>query len=147
MMIEAEKLILVERDRFLLTLWDDPEDPRAGEYAKVARYPIAVGAKGFNTPRGVYRIVVKVKDPAWTKPHSEWVPEDERGKVIPGGDPANPIKERWLGFSPDDGVGIHGTGDRESMGQAASHGCVRMLPEDVIELAEQVPLGTPVVVV
>jgi L,D-transpeptidase ErfK/SrfK len=45
---------------------------------------------------------------------------------------------------PWGGYGIHGTDQPESIGNAASHGCVRMLNEDVIELYDIVPLGTEV---
>ena len=43
-----------------------------------------------------------------------------------------------------DGAGIHGTDDVGSLGTAASHGCVRMAVGDVIELYDQVPVGTPI---
>lgn len=42
---------------------------------------------------------------------------------------------------------IHGTPDTEPMGVAASHGCIRMRNEDVIELFDQVPIGAPVDIV
>lgn len=143
----ADKLIVVERDRFRLTLWQKPEERDDATWEKLRGWTVAVGAAGYNTPRGVYRIVNEIRDPSWTMPDSPWVPEEQRGNVIPGGDPRNPLKEIWLGFSPEDGVGIHGTGDRDSMGKAASHGCVRMLPEDVLELAGVVGVGATVVVV
>jgi lipoprotein-anchoring transpeptidase ErfK/SrfK len=62
--------------------------------------------------------------------------------VIPGGTPENPLKARWLGIF--DGAGIHGTTETGSIGSAASHGCVRMLIPDVIELYDQVPVGAPI---
>lgn len=145
-MIEAEKLLLIERDRFRLTLWDDPEDPKAAEYEKVAKYEIAVAADGYVTPRGVWRVTVKQKDPDWWVPNSPWA-GDLAGTMIPGGDPRNPLKERWIGFTGMRGVGIHGTADLDSIGSAASHGCIRMRPKDVIELYDQVPIGCPVVVI
>ena len=43
-----------------------------------------------------------------------------------------------------DGYGIHGTNDPESIGHAASHGCVRLRNEDVEKLYDMVPVGTPV---
>ena len=55
--------------------------------------------------------------------------------------PDNPIKARWLGFH--DSAGIHGTADEASIGGAASHGCIRMLIPDVIDLYRRVPLRTP----
>ena len=39
---------------------------------------------------------------------------------------------------------IHGTPDTEPMGVPASHGCIRMRNEDVMELFDDVPAGTPV---
>ena len=69
-----------------------------------------------------------------------------RGRqIIPGGVPENPIKARWMEFS--DGAGIHGTDAISSIGTSASHGCIRMISPQVIELYERVPLGTPVYVV
>lgn len=62
--------------------------------------------------------------------------------VIPGGVPSNPIKARWLGIY--DGVGVHGTDARGSIGSNASHGCIRMLVEDVQRLYDEVPVGTPI---
>ena len=66
---------------------------------------------------------------------------DLAGTVVPPG-PSNPIKARWMGIY--DGAGIHGTDVTGSIGTAASHGCIRMLIPDVIELYDQVPVGAPV---
>jgi lipoprotein-anchoring transpeptidase ErfK/SrfK len=105
---------------------------------------VAIGKVGRDTPVGLYHIQNKAVDPAWTKPHSDWVPEDERGEVVPGGTAANPLKSRWLGIF--DGAGIHGIAPSEygSIGQAASHGCVRMRIPDVEDLYERVPVGAPI---
>jgi lipoprotein-anchoring transpeptidase ErfK/SrfK len=43
-----------------------------------------------------------------------------------------------------DGAGIHGTDDTGSLGSAASHGCIRMAVDDVIELFDRVEVGDPV---
>lgn len=43
-----------------------------------------------------------------------------------------------------DGYGIHGTDHPESIGKAASHGCVRLRNEDIEKLYDMVPVGTPV---
>jgi lipoprotein-anchoring transpeptidase ErfK/SrfK len=43
-----------------------------------------------------------------------------------------------------DGAGIHGTDAVSSIGQRASHGCIRMLIPHVVELYDRVPVGTPV---
>jgi lipoprotein-anchoring transpeptidase ErfK/SrfK len=106
----------------------------------VKTYPIAVGKAGLETPAGLYDIQNKAVNPAWHVPNSAWAGE-LAGRVIPPG-PENPIKSRWMGIY--DGAGIHGTDARYSIGTNASHGCIRMLIEDVTELYEKVPVGAPV---
>lgn len=52
---------------------------------------------------------------------------------------------RWMGLNVPWGIyGIHGTNKPWSIGQFASHGCIRMRNKDVEELFEWVPVGTPV---
>jgi lipoprotein-anchoring transpeptidase ErfK/SrfK len=108
---------------------------------KLARtFPIAVGQAGLETPAGLYDIENKAVNPAWHVPNSDWAGA-LAGRVIPPG-PENPIKARWLGIYA--GAGIHGTAERDSIGTNASHGCIRMLVEDVVELYDDVPVGAPV---
>jgi len=106
-------------------------------------YKIAVGQAGYATPAGEYTIANKAVDPVWNVPNSDWAGA-LAGTVIPGGAPNNPLKARWLGIAA--GVGIHGTSDRGSVGSNASHGCLRMLVEDVVELYPQVPVGSKVLI-
>ena len=107
-------------------------------------YKIAVGQAGYDTPAGEYTIANKAVNPVWNVPNSDWAGA-LAGTVIPGGAPNNPLKARWLGIAA--GVGIHGTSDRGSVGSNASHGCLRMLVEDVVELYPQVPVGSKVLIV
>jgi len=125
--------LTVDRSNFQLRLWEDLKLTKT--------YTVAVGAVGFDTPAGVYHIENKAVDPAWSVPNSDWA-GDLAGETIPGGSPDNPLKARWMGIF--DGAGIHGTDDVSSLGSAASHGCVRMSVPDVIELYDQVPVGTPI---
>ncbi|MDQ4082439.1 MAG: L,D-transpeptidase/peptidoglycan binding protein [Actinomycetota bacterium] len=104
-------------------------------------YPIAVGQAGLETPAGLYEIESKAVNPAWQVPERPWAGK-LAGMLIPAGSPQNPIEARWMEFH--DGAGIHGTDDIASLGEAASHGCIRMAIPDVIELYERVRLGTPV---
>jgi lipoprotein-anchoring transpeptidase ErfK/SrfK len=104
-------------------------------------YPIAVGQVGLETPAGQYKIANKAINPAWHVPNSPWAGK-LAGKVIPGNDPTNPIKARWLGVY--DGVGIHGTTDDASIGHNASHGCIRMHIPDVEKLYDEVPVGAAI---
>jgi lipoprotein-anchoring transpeptidase ErfK/SrfK len=110
----------------------------------VRTYVIAVGAIGHKTKAGRYEILTKIKNPAWHAPNEPWAGRFA-GKVIPAGSPNNPIKARWLGFH--DGEGIHGTDDISSLGESASHGCIRMSVHDVEDLFRRVPLRAPVFVV
>lgn len=107
-------------------------------------YEIAVGQAGHGTDPGRYEIQDKQVDPAWHAPDKEWAGE-LAGRTIPPGDPRNPLEARWMGFH--DGQGIHGTADLQSLGSAASHGCIRMAVDDVKQLYRQVPVGTPVFIV
>ena len=127
-------VITVNRPSFELRFWKNLE--------LVKTYKVAVGRVGYETPAGLYRVQNKSVNPAWTMPDSDWVAPSDRGKVIPGGVPENPLKARWMGIY--DGAGIHGTDSVSSLGTAASHGCIRMAIPDVIELYDQVPVSTPV---
>ena len=127
-------ILFVDRASFTLTLYKNLK--------RTKTYGIAVGQVGLETPAGLYHIQNKAVDPAWTMPNSDWVAPEDRGKIVPGGTPENPLKARWLGIFA--GAGIHGTDAVDSIGSAASHGCVRMRIPDVIELYDQVPVGAPV---
>jgi lipoprotein-anchoring transpeptidase ErfK/SrfK len=132
----AEKypaVIIVNRGAFKLSFYKDLK--------LVKTYGIAVGQVGLETPAGLYNIQNKAVNPAWSVPNSDWA-GDLAGTVVPGGTPQNPLKARWMGIY--DGAGIHGTDATGSIGTAASHGCIRMLIPDVIELYDQVPVGAPV---
>ncbi len=85
-------------------------------------YPIAIGKPSTPTPTGTFTIVNRA--------------------VNPGG----PFGARWLGLSKPH-YGIHGTNNPSSIGKAVSNGCIRMYNEDVIELANTVPIGTVVRIV
>jgi lipoprotein-anchoring transpeptidase ErfK/SrfK len=132
----AEKypaVIVVNRGSYQLTFYKDLKVHKT--------YGIAVGQVGLETPAGLYHIQNKAVDPAWHVPNSDWA-GDLAGTIVPGGTPQNPLKARWMGIY--DGAGIHGTDASGSIGSAASHGCIRMLIPDVIELYDQVPGGAPI---
>lgn len=87
----------------------------------IKTYPVAVGKPSTPTPIGNWRIIQKTQNPGGSF-GTRWIR----------------INVSWGGY------GIHGTDTPESIGTAASHGCVRMLNGDVNELYDIVPLGTPV---
>lgn len=87
----------------------------------VKTYPIGVGKSATPTPIGSFYIASK--------------------KPNPGG----PFGAMWLGLSIPH-YGIHGTNNPASIGNLVSKGCIRMYNQDVLELARQVPIGTPVTI-
>ncbi len=102
-------------------------------------YPIAVGKDGWETPTGSFQVIEMQENPPWLHPITK--------EVIPPG-PDNPLGKRWIGFWTDGRthIGFHGTNQEEYIGQAVSHGCLRMRNQDVVALFNQVQEGTPVVV-
>lgn len=96
-------------------------------------YPIAIGKPSTPSPLGSFSIINKEVNPWWFPPKGD--------PPVPSG-PDNPLGYRWMGFLPL--YGIHGTNAPWAIGGAVSNGCIRMLEEDVEELFEVVPYGTPV---
>ncbi|HEX6388380.1 MAG TPA: L,D-transpeptidase/peptidoglycan binding protein [Solirubrobacteraceae bacterium] len=128
----------------VLTVSRDGKQVRVFRRGKVVRtYTVAVGSPEFPTPTGRFVVQTMQKNPAWNVPNSEWA-GSLAGETIPGGDPRNPLVARWIGFNGS--VGFHGTASSGSLGTAASHGCIRMAPADVIDLFTRVSTGTPVYV-
>ena len=115
------------------------------------RYLVAVGKDGFAWS-GVARVGMKRKNPTWTPP-AEMIKRTPKyakwRNGMPGGIPENPLGARALYLF--DGGGdtmyrIHGTNAPSSIGTAASSGCIRMLNKEVVELFNNTPVGTKVIV-
>lgn len=104
-----------------------------GEVLRV--YPVAVGASVSPSPTGEFTIVNRLENPTYYHP----------GIVVEPGDD-NPLGTRWMGLSLK-GFGIHGTNMPWTIGQAASHGCIRMDRDDLEELFSLVRVGDPVRIV
>lgn len=109
----------------------------------VRTYDVAVGAAGFETPRGLRRVIYKDKNPSWTAPNRPWA-APYQGQTFPPGDPRNPLRAWFIALG--DAIGIHGTSEEWTVGTSASHGCIRMRVRDVSRLAPLVPVGTPVLI-
>ena len=102
---------------------------RDGETVKT--YDVAIGAAAHPTPTGAFNIKKIVWNPAWVPPDEKWA----KGSTAKApGHPANPMKMVKIFFQEPDYY-IHGTGAVESLGEAASHGCLRMDPNDATEVA------------
>lgn len=109
-----------------------------------AAYPVGLGKPSWPTPRGEFRIVSRVKNKPWLVPKSIQEEMRREGKVVlqevpPG--PDNPLGAYWLGLNLW-GYGIHSTIAPASIYQFRSHGCIRLHPDDIAELFEQVRVGT-----
>jgi hypothetical protein len=102
---------------------------------EIARFPAAIGAPGTPTPTGSFSVTDRVDT----------------------GDPGGPFG--WYafglsGYQPNlpagwgggDQLAIHGTNAPNSIGQAASAGCLRVSPSALSRLRGLVRLGTPVVI-
>ncbi len=96
-------------------------------------YAVAVGQDEYPTPIGTFTIRKIVWNPSWRPPPgADWA----KGKTAKDpGDPGNPMKVVKIFFQEPDYY-IHGTDDVESLGSAASHGCLRMHPQEVADLAK-----------
>lgn len=108
------------------------------------RYRVAVGRPGKQW-FGEARIDGKYVRPAWSPPAEVKRDNPRLPDVIPGGAPNNPMGARALTLNLDE-YAIHGTNRPSSIGTYASYGCIRMLNEDIVDLYEQVSVGTRVVV-
>ena len=107
---------------------------------RIKSYPIAVGRQGWETPTGSFRVKDMQQNPVWINPFTD--------KAVSAEDPKNPLGDHWIGFWTDghNWIGFHGTPDSQSVGKAASHGCIRMHNQDIEELFYQISPGTPVLV-
>lgn len=102
------------------------------EHGEVVRtYDIAIGRPSHPTPTGSFRTGDIVWNPSWKPPNSDWARDL---KYQPPGVPANPMQGVKIYFRAPYYF-IHGTNDPESIGEAASHGCIRMSADDAIALA------------
>ena len=124
-----------------------PKKP--GQPAQVQTYPMSIGRMDWATPLGVTKIVEKTKNPTWTPPESIRREHAAKGdplpRVVPAG-PNNPLGEYKMRLGIP-GYLIHGTNKPQGVGMRVSHGCIRMLPEDIEKLFPQIPTGTPVTIV
>ncbi len=100
------------------------------ENGKTVRiYRVAVGKNSTPSPVGAFQVVNRVSNPTYY----------HKGQIIAAGN-GNPVGSRWIGLSAR-GYGIHGTNQPNSIGKAASTGCIRMSKRDLEELFEMVNVG------
>lgn len=130
LLLDGSKLIIDLSDRQIYLFQDS---------ALTANYEIAVGRSGWETPTGEFKVINMYVDPIWQHPFT--------GEVVPPGS-GNPLGTRWIGFWTDGEhqIGLHGTNQEDLIGQAVSHGCIRLRETDIQALYEHVTVDMPVVV-
>src|ERR1700759_3395448 len=100
---ENQRIVVSIADRKLIFFED-------GRVVKV--YDVAVGKSSTPTPEGQFRVINHIANPTYY-----------HGTIVIAAGKENPLGTRWMGLSTA-GYGIHGTNVPESIGQAASHGCI-----------------------
>lgn len=110
-------------------------------------WPVAVGGGDSPTPTGEFVVGRKRYRPTWVNPDPDGWGADMPERIEPGRD--NPLGLRALNWHRPGGgdtlIRFHGTAQAQSIGHAASQGCVRLTNDDVVELYERVPTGATIV--
>jgi lipoprotein-anchoring transpeptidase ErfK/SrfK len=104
---------------------------RGGQISET--HPVAVGSEEWPTRTGEFTIDQVVLNPRWVPPDEEWAEDED--EVEPG-DPENPLGVAQLIY--DRPRSVHGTNEPESIGQAVSHGSIRVSNDVARALARQV---------
>ena len=121
-------------------------EPKDGEPAIVMTYPMSIGRMDWETPLGLTRIISKVRSPAWYPPESVRAEHAADGdplpRIVPPG-PKNPLGAFAMRLGLP-GYLIHSTNRPAGVGMRVTHGCIRMFPEDIRFLFDQVSVNTPV---
>ena len=131
-----------------MRLYYYPEREKGAE-VEVITHPIGIGKVGWATPEGSTKVVSRVKDPVWTPPVSVRQEHAKDGDILPPTvppGPDNPLGRHMLRLGWPSYL-IHGTNKPPGVGMRASHGCIRLYPEDIERLFESIPDGTRVTVV
>ena len=112
--------------------------------------PVALGVPvksdkyDWKTPTGKFRVTAKMKDPTWHVPPSIQSEMEDQGKEIitsipPG--PENPLGKYAIKTSIP-GILIHSTTKPWSIYSFASHGCIRVYPDQMEEFFKEVTVNT-----
>jgi L,D-transpeptidase ErfK/SrfK len=132
-----------------LRLFYFPKPEKKGDPRVVMTMPIGIGMVGWATPTGTTKITSKRKDPYWTPPASVRKEHAAEGDILPPRVPPGPdnplgafaMNLGWPSYL------MHGTNKPAGVGMRASHGCIRLYPEDIATIFPMLPIGTKVTVV
>lgn len=112
----------------------------------VHTYPLGIGREGWGSPIANTTITAKMPNPTWTPPASIRAEHAAEGDILPAVVPAGPDNPlgpfKFTLGTP--GYLIHGSNKKFGIGMRVSHGCFRMLNNNVLELAKMAPVGTSV---
>ena len=122
---------------------------KPGKPQRVITHPVGIGRVEWKTPEGMTRVASKVENPSWIPTPSIRREHAKNGDPLPAVVPPGPdnpmgthvLKLDWPSYA------IHGTDKPPSIGLRGSHGCLRMYPEDIVYIYQNVPVGTPVRIV
>jgi L,D-transpeptidase ErfK/SrfK len=120
--------------------------PTKGSPPKVIIHPISVGRYDWRTPIGLTKVTAKDKNPTWRPTDSLKAEALADGRVLPDEvppGPENPLGGYALRLGVP-GYLIHGTDKPWGLGMRVTHGCIRMYPENIETLFNQVTVSTPV---
>lgn len=123
--------------------------PSTGKPRTVVTFPVSIGRMDWTTPLGLTRVTAKILNPVWYPPASIRAEHEQEGQALPpevAAGPDNPLGQYALQLGRP-GYFIHGTDRPYGIGMRATHGCIRLYPEDIQRLFEEVPVGTPVRIV
>jgi L,D-transpeptidase ErfK/SrfK len=127
--------------------WFGPADAEGRQ--TVITHPIGIGKPGWATPLGSFHVISRATDPPWVPPLSVRRQHEKDGHplpaVVPPG-PDNPLGRHAVRLNRPSYL-IHGTNKPAGIGLRATHGCIRLFPEDIERLYEQLPPGTKVTMV
>ena len=110
----------------------------------VAAYPVTIGSAQTASPIGDWKVTRIAKLPRFRYDQQMLKHGRRSGNfhVLPPG-PNSPVGVIWIALNKK-GIGIHGTNEPETIGRAASHGCVRLTNWDAVRLAQKIKPGVPV---
>lgn len=103
----------------------------------VSTFPVGIGSEGRDTPEGIFRVIEKMERPSWHVPESIKTERPYLPDIVPPG-PDNPLGSHALRLSLSSYL-IHGTNRPWAIGRRATHGCIRLYPEDISRLFILVP--------
>ena len=110
----------------------------------IAAYPVTVGSAHLASPIGEWKVrrITKLPTFRWDKEMLQHGQRSGNFHLLPPG-PRNPVGVMWIALNKK-GIGIHGTNEPDSIGHAASHGCIRLANWDVVRLATKIKSGDSV---